>query len=251
MRKSGQAKAVKKAGRTAAEGLIIIESNDKSAVIVEINSETDFVAKDENFTKFAKRVAEIALETKAGSVEQLSASVFNGGETIEQARQALVSKIGENIQIRRLAVIDGQDNVGVYLHGGRIGVIVALKGGDVDLAKDIAMHVAASAPAVVNKEEVSQELINKEKEIFAAQAADSGKPQEIIEKMIGGRINKFLQEICLVGQPFVKDPSTKVGKLLEDKNAEVVSFTRFQVGEGIEKEADDFVAEVMAQVKEH
>lgn len=251
MRKSGQAKAVKKAGRTAAEGAIVIESNDKSAVIVEINSETDFVAKDENFTKFAKRVAEIALETKAGSVEQLSASVFNGGETIEQARQALVSKIGENIQIRRLAVIDGQDNVGAYLHGGRIGVIVALAGGDLDLAKDIAMHVAASAPVVVNKEDVSEDLVNKEKEIFAAQAAESGKPPEIIEKMIGGRINKFLEEICLVGQPFVKDPSTKVGKLLEDKKAEVVSFTRFQVGEGIEKEADDFVAEVMAQVKEH
>lgn len=253
MRKAGQAKADKKADRVAAEGVIVIarSTDGKRAVMLEINSETDFVARDENFTTFANQVAKTALETQATSVEALSAAqLVDSDLTVEQARQQLVAKIGENIKLRRLEQVHGDGTTGTYLHGNRIGVLISMKQGDENLAKDLAMHIAASRPMVVSKEQVSAEAIEQEREIFSAQARESGKPQDIIDKMVDGRISKFIDEVSLAGQPFVKDPSVKVGQLLKQKNAEVISFTRFEVGEGIEKKEDNFVDEVMAQVRE-
>jgi elongation factor Ts len=253
MRKAGGGKADKKADRVAAEGIIILAKSDdsKHAVLVEINSETDFVARDDNFTAFATQVAEAALNSNAQDIAALSdISISADNSTIEQARQALVAKIGENIKLRRLVHVNTDGVVGSYLHGSKIGVLVELKNGDEALAKDIAMHIAASHPLVVSREQVSQEAIENEREIFTAQARESGKPQDIIDKMIEGRISKFVDEVSLTGQAFVKDPNTKVGQLLKDKGAEVVSFIRYEVGEGIEKKEDNFVAEVMAQVRE-
>jgi elongation factor Ts len=252
MRKAGQAKADKKADRVAAEGAIVIAraTDGKRAVMLEINSETDFVARDENFTGFASTAAETALNNKTADVTVLSNASFQDGKTIEQARQELVAKIGENIKLRRLEQMECDGVIGHYLHGSKIGVLVALKNGDEALAKDIAMHVAASRPIVVNRDQVPADAIASEREIFTAQARESGKPQEIIDKMIEGRISKFIDEVSLLGQPYVKDPNKKVGQLLKEKNAEVISFTRFEVGEGIEKKEDNFVAEVMAQVRE-
>ncbi len=252
MRKSGQAKADKKADRVAAEGAIVVASSKdgKKAVMVEINSETDFVARDENFTKFAERVAETALETGVTDVDVLSQQVMVGlNDTIEEQRQQLVSKIGENIKLRRIEVLHSDGVVGCYLHGARIGVLLALSGTEEALAKDLAMHVAASKPLVVTREQVAQKDIDNEREVFLAQAKESGKPQEIIEKMIDGRIAKFVDEVSLVGQAFVKDPNKKVAQLLKEKNAVVHAFVRFEVGEGIEKKQDNFVEEVMAQVQ--
>ncbi|KTC86527.1 translation elongation factor Ts [Legionella brunensis] len=253
MRKAGQAKADKKADRVAAEGVIIIirSADGRSAIMLEINSETDFVARDENFTSFANKVGETALATSADSIEMLSNQTLIGSNvTVEQARQELVSKIGENIKLRRIERMSSEGVVGHYLHGTRIGVMVNMKNGDETLAKDIAMHVAASRPMVVNRDQVSAEAIENEREIFTAQARESGKPQEIIDKMIEGRINKFVDEVSLLGQPYVKDPNKKVSQLLKEKNADVVSFIRFEVGEGIEKKEDNFVEEVMAQVRD-
>lgn len=252
MRKAGQAKADKKADRVAAEGVIVVarSSDERSAVMLEINSETDFVARDENFTQFANNVATVALNCATDDVAELSNQPIQVGTTVEQARQTLVAKIGENIKIRRIARMHCDSGVvGYYLHGSRIGVMVALKNGKEDLAKDIAMHIAASKPIVVSKDQVSAEVIKNEREIFQAQAKESGKPQDIIDKMIEGRINKFVDEVSLLGQPYVKDPNVKVGQLLKEKNVEVLSFTRFEVGEGIEKKEDNFVEEVMAQVR--
>ena len=251
LRKSGQAKAAKKAGRTAAEGAVVakVAGDGKTGVIVEINSETDFVARDANFTAFADKVAQLVLDTKETDVEKLK-TIELDGSPLEEVRTALVQKIGENIQVRRATVVESPEGVvGAYIHGGKIGVLVALQGGDAELGKDVAMHVAASNPAVVNPDDVDEETINKEKEIFSAQAKESGKPDNIIEKMITGRINKFLKEISLVEQPFVKDPDTTVGKLVKAGGASVQSFTRYEVGEGIEKEEVDFAAEVMAQAR--
>lgn len=251
LRKSGQAKAAKKAGRTAADGAVAakVSEDGKTGVIVEVNSETDFVARDDNFKGFVEKVAQLVLDTKETDVEKLKEAQVDGS-TLEEVRSALVQKIGENIQVRRAAVVESADGVvGAYIHGGKIGVLVSLKGGDAELGKDVAMHVAAVNPQVVNPEDVPEETVNKEKEIFTAQAKESGKPDEIIEKMITGRINKFLKEISLVEQPFVKDPDTTVGKLVKNAGATVVSFTRFEVGEGIEKEEVDFAAEVMAQAR--
>ena len=252
MRKAGQAKADKKADRVAAEGIVIIarSSDEHTAIMLEINSETDFVARDENFTDFANKVAEVALNSGVTSVEKLSEQTLSVGQTVEQARQQLVAKIGENIKLRRLerTHCDG-GVVGYYLHGSRIGVMVALKNGTEALAKDIAMHIAASKPLVVSRDQVSADAIENEREIFTAQAKESGKPQEIIDKMIEGRINKFIDEVSLIGQPYVKNPDIKVCQLLKEKNAEVVSFIRYEVGEGIEKKEDNFVEEVMAQVR--
>ena len=254
MRKAGQAKADKKADRIAAEGaMVVARSQDlKHAVIIEINSETDFAARDEGFTAFAQQVADAALESNATTVEALSEQKLLGQSlTIEQARQQLVAKIGENIKIRRLEHLECNDGVvGYYLHGNRIGVLVALKQGDSALARDVSMHIAAARPMVVQREQVTTQAIENERDIFVAQARESGKAQEIIDKMIDGRISKFLDEVSLYGQPFVKDPSTKVGQLLKQKQAEVLSFIRFEVGEGIEKKEDNFVEEVMAQVRE-
>lgn len=254
MRKAGQAKADKKADRVAAEGIIVIarEADGHHAMMLEINSETDFVARDDNFTHFAHEVVETALQKKVSDVSVLADETLKGSQsTIEQSRQELVAKIGENIKLRRLADMQCQEGViGCYLHGTRIGVLVALRNGDETLAKDIAMHIAASRPIVVSREQVSKEAIDNEREIFTAQAKESGKPQDIIDKMIEGRISKFLDEVSLLGQPYVKDPNIKVGQLMKQKQAEVIGFTRFEVGEGIEKKEDNFVEEVMAQVRE-
>lgn len=254
MRKAGQAKADKKADRIAAEGVVVIgrSSDGKTAVMIEINSETDFVARDGNFTDFADKVAATALaNTAVNDVDALSAEKLAGTSvTVEQARQELVAKIGENIKLRRMERVQSAGTVGTYLHGSRIGVVIAVSNNDEALAKDIAMHVAASRPMVVDRTQVSAEAIENERDIFTAQARESGKPQDIIDKMIEGRINKFIDEVSLLGQPFVKDPNKKISQLLKEKNAEVNSFLRFEVGEGIEKKEDNFVQEVMAQVRE-
>ncbi len=254
MRKSGAAKADKKAGRVAAEGVVVARASEdgKGVAIVEVNCETDFVAKDENFTGFVSAVVDRVLASQPGSVEDLMAMPMNDGDakTVEEARQDLVAKIGENIQVRRFENIQvAGGTIGAYMHGARIGVVVDMKGGDEALAKDVAMHVAASRPVCVAESDVPAELLEKEKEILIAQAQDSGKPAEIIEKMIQGRLRKYLAEITLVGQPFVKDPDQTVGKLVSGADAEVLSFIRYEVGEGIEKKQENFAEEVMAQVK--
>lgn len=253
MRKSGMAKAARKAGRIVAEGLVVIKKNEKTgqAVIAEINSETDFVTKDDGFKGFCDEVATCILDDQPADVDTLMDSkVGDTGQTVEESRQQLVSKIGENISVRRFSQLDSaQGTLGAYLHGVRIGVLVELDGGDEALAKDIAMHIAASNPACIAEEDVPQELLAKEKEILVAQAEESGKPPEIIEKMVGGRINKFLKEITLLGQPFVKDPDQTVAKLLESSGATVKNYIRYEVGEGLEKRNDNFAEEVMAQAK--
>jgi len=246
LRKSSGMKAAKKAGRTAADGVVTVRVADDASygVILEVNSETDFVARDSGFLDFVGKVADAAYANKQTDVAALMA-----GE-LEQTREALVQKIGENIGVRRIGELGSGDSVvGSYVHGNnRIAVLVQLEGGDSELARDVAMHIAASSPEVVSPDDMPAELVEKEKEIFSAQARESGKPAEIIEKMIGGRIKKFLAENSLVEQPFVKDPETTVGKLVSAAGAKVVAFTRFEVGEGIEKEQVDFAAEVAAQL---
>ncbi|HHI76562.1 MAG TPA: elongation factor Ts [Gammaproteobacteria bacterium] len=250
MRKSGQAKAAKKAGRTAAEGVIVIKTtpDNKSAAIVEVNCETDFVAKDDNFKSFADAVGERVLASDVADVEALMALPLHEGEdtTIEEARQALVAKIGENMTVRRFARIQAKGTLATYSHGVRIGVVVDIDG-DAALGRDIAMHVAASNPVCVDEADVPAEMLAKEREIVEAQAKESGKPENIVEKMVEGRMRKYLGEITLKGQPFVKDPDTTVGKLLEKEGAQVNDFVRYEVGEGIEKKQEDFREEVMAQ----
>ena len=253
LRKSGQAKAAKKAGRIAAEGAVSIAviNGGKLGVMVEVNSETDFVARDDNFKNFVNKVVTRVGETRETDIEKLMAlPAEEGGDvSLEDARLALVQKIGENIQVRRAVVLSAEGVVGAYTHGSRIGVLVALNGGDETLGKDVAMHVAAANPLVVNPEDISQELLEKEKEIFAAQAKESGKPDNIIEKMIEGRVKKYLAEVSLVEQVFVKDPDIKVGALVKKQGAAVTEFIRFEVGEGIEKDVVDFAEEVRAQVE--
>jgi elongation factor Ts len=249
LRTAGAAKADKKAGRVAADGRVVIKANGSKAVIAEINSETDFVAKDENFIGFADAVAAAALEsgvTEAAALAELSL----GDNTVETARTELVQKVGENISVRRADIIENSGPIGAYTHGARIGAIVALEGGDEDLARDIAMHVAAINPTCIDESGVPAETLETEKRIFTEQAAESGKPPEIIEKMIGGRIKKFLKEVTLVGQPFVKDDKQTVGQLLKRSGAKVVSFTRYEVGEGIEKKVENFADEVMKQIED-
>jgi len=251
MRKSGIAKAAKKAGRIAAEGQIILRQQGEQAVILEINCETDFVGKDENFSKFANAVADTILANKPKTLDELYGLPLSGpsGQTVEAARAELVAKIGENISIRRFVLQTNKGVAGLYLHGVRIGVLVDLSGGSAELARDIAMHIAASKPVCINAEEVPQQLLDQEKAVFISQAQESGKPAEIIEKMVSGRISKFLKEITLLGQPFVKDPDVTIEKLLKSSNAVVNSFVRYEVGEGLEKKTDNFVEEVMAQAK--
>jgi len=251
MRKSGQAKAAKKAGRTAADGVIVIaQSGDGGrAVMVEVNCETDFVAKDDNFKSFADAVGDRVLNSDAGDVDALMALPLHEGEdtTIEEARQALVSKIGENMNVRRFIRTAAQGAIYTYSHGVRIGVMVDVSGGDETLGRDLAMHIAASNPVCVSEDQVPADLLAKEREITEAQAKESGKPDNIVEKMVEGRMRKYLSEITLLGQPFVKDPDTTVGKLLQSSGATVHGFSRFEVGEGIEKKVEDFREEVMAQ----
>jgi elongation factor Ts len=253
LRKSGMAKADKKAGRIASEGLIRIDisGNGKTAAIVEINSETDFVAKKSEFIDFVKAISQCVLENNPSDVDALLAMPIKaGGETIEDARRGLIAIIGENISVRRFVCQEaGSGNLASYLHGDRIGVLVEVEGGDAAFAKDIAMHIAASNPECVDEKGVPQEILDKEKEIFSAQAEASGKPADIIEKMVQGRIRKFLGEITLLGQPFVKDPDQTVGQLLKAGGTTVTGFTRFELGEGIEKKTENFAEEVMAQVQ--
>lgn len=254
MRKSGQAKAAKKAGRTAAEGIIVIQMTDdcKKGVMVEVNCETDFVAKDENFTSFADAVAQRALASDVESVEDLLSAPLHDGEetTINTAREALIAKIGENMNVRRFDRFESANGkLASYSHGVRIGVIVDIEGGDDELGKDVAMHVAASNPTCVSEEQVPADMLAKEREIFRVQALESGKPENIVDKIVDGRVRKYLAEITLLGQAFVKDPDVTVQKLLDGAGAKVNAFKRFEVGEGIEKKQENFADEVMAQVR--
>jgi len=252
MRKSGQAKAAKKAGRIAAEGLVAIQFSDdnQQAAMVEVNCETDFVGKDENFTSFVDAVAACVLHSEVSDVEGLLELPLHSGEetTVNTAREALIAKLGENMGVRRFTRCSGA-NLAAYRHGTRIGVVVELEGGDQELGRDIAMHIAASNPVCISEEQVPSELLTKEREIFKAQALESGKPENIVEKMIEGRIRKYLAEITLLGQNFVKNPDQTISDLLKAQGASVRSFTRFEVGEGIEKKQEDFAAEVQAQAQ--
>lgn len=245
LRKSSGMKAAKKASRTAAEGVVAtkVAEDGSFGILVEVNSETDFVARDDNFRAFVDQVVEQAFADRQTDVAALMAG------DLEDAREALVQKIGENINVRRIEAFSAEDGVvASYVHGNnRIGVLVALQGGNEELAKDVAMHVAAVNPMVVKPEDVAEDVIAKERDIYTAQAQDSGKPAEIIEKMIEGRLRKFLAEVSVVEQAFVKDPDVKVGALVKKAGADITAFTRFEVGEGIEKEEVDFAAEVAAQ----
>ena len=247
MRKSGQAKAAKKAGRIAAEGVIFARTEGNVAVMIELNCETDFVSKDAGFLAMGQKIVEIAATQKIADVDALKAADFGNGESVELTITNLIAKIGENMNLRRVMLVEG-DNLGTYVHGSRIGVITKLVGGTDELAKDLAMHVAANSPQFVKPEDVSAEVVAKEREIQIDIAINSGKPKDIAEKMVEGRMKKFTGEVSLTGQPFVKDPSMTVAELLKKEGADVVSFTRFEVGEGIEKQETDFAAEVAAQI---
>ena len=253
MRKSGKIQAEKKSGRIAAEGLIVIKSNAALGLILEINCETDFVGRAENFKQFADAVAQLALDKRIESLAALSAAAFASGQSVESARQDLIAKLGENIQLRRLVLLhsEPETQIGAYVHTGRIGAMVKLQGGDAQLAKDLVLHIIAHNPLVISAEDVSNDVIAKEREIFTAQAQASGKPQAVIDKMIEGRIKKFLSEVTLLGQNFIKDETKTVKTLLEESpaHAQVISFVRFALGEGIEKPTEDFAEAVMAQVK--
>ena len=245
LRKTGLAKADKKSGRVAAEGRIVMASAPGKVVLVEINSETDFVAKDDNFLAFAKAVADAALASGAADAEALKNASL-GNETVEQARAALISKIGENVQVRRLVKLDSGNIVAGYVHGGRIGVLVELKGGDAELAKGLAMHVAAMNPPYIKASDVPADFIAKEKEIEMAKMSDKdkAKPAEILEKIISGKVAKIVNEVTLTGQPYALDTDKTVDAVLKAAKAEVVSFSRIAVGEGIEKVVEDYAAEV-------
>jgi elongation factor Ts len=243
LRKSGQAKAAKKAGNIAAEGAIVVAQDGNTAIIMEVNSQTDFVARDANFADFASNVARIALAARETDPAKIAGLGYANGQTVEEARVALVQKIGENIQVRRAELIEGQ-RLASYVHGLKIGVVVALEGGNDELARDIAMHIAAAKPEAITPEDVNPALVAKEREIAEAKAAESGKPANIVEKMVEGAVKKYLSEVSLVEQAFVKDPDTKVGQLLAKNGAKVTRFVRLEVGEGIEKKEVDFAAEV-------
>ena len=245
MRKSGQAKAAKKAGNIAADGAIIIAQGEGRALLVEVNSQTDFVAKDENFTVFATKVAEIALANNTADVVAISALPYGDGQSIEEARVSLVQKIGENIQIRRAVLVEGA-TLATYRHGLKIGVVVAYTGGDAETGKGVAMHVAAFNPLAINAEDVPAEVLEREKEIFAAKARESGKPENIVEKMITGSLDKYLNEVTLTRQAYVIDNEKKVGDVLKAAGQTVNTIVRLEVGEGIEKKVDNFAEEVAA-----
>lgn len=250
MRKSGAAKAAKKAGRTAAEGIIAVAQNGSKVALVEVNSETDFCAKNAEFVTFAQKVADTALANNISDVEVLKNTQLDG-QTVAEGLTALVAKIGENLQLRRVALVEAKDDetIGLYVHSNkRIGVAVVLKGGDETIAKHVAMHVCASKPDFVHPEDVSAEVVEHERQVQIEIAMKSGKPQAIAEKMVEGRMKKFTGEVSLTGQPFVMNPEITVGQMLKEAKADAVSFVRYEVGEGIEKQAVDFAAEVQAQV---
>jgi elongation factor Ts len=252
LRQKGVAKAAKKSGRAAAEGMVAALSNGKTGIMIEINCETDFTGRNENFTGFVKKVAELALAAGAGDVESVAGLKYDGAKTVGEALTELVATTGENMQLRRAVKLEAAGVVGAYVHlGGRIGVLVSLDGtADATVAKQVAMHVAASNPQALDKTSVPGEVLAREKAIYEAQAAESGKPAPVVEKIVQGRLNKFLEEICLVEQPFVMDPDRKVAQVVADAaaGAQVTGFVRFGLGEGVEKETADFAAEVAAQV---
>jgi elongation factor Ts len=250
LRKSGQAKADKKSSRIAADGRIAVAVDGNKAAIAEINSETDFVAKDENFVGFADAVVDAALTSSVEDVDALSSMALPDGRTVESARTDLVTKVGENISVRRFARVEATDHIGNYTHGARIGALVSMSGGNAELARDVAMHIAATNPICVDEDGVPADTLERERRIFAEQAAESGKPPEIVEKMVTGRVAKFLKEITLLGQPFVKDPDVSVGKLLKSADATVNTFVRYEVGEGIEKKQENFAEEVLNQISQ-
>lgn len=245
LRKSGQAKAAKKAGNIAADGAIVIAQDGNKVLLLEVNCQTDFVAKDENFSGFANQVAKLALANNATDVESILALPFADDQSVEEARVALVQKIGENIQIRRAEILEG-DNLATYCHGIRIGVVVAMQGGDAELGKSVAMQVAAFNPLAVDEDAVPADVLARELGIIEAKARESGKPDNVVEKMISGGLQKYLNEVTLVNQPYVLDNDKKVGDVLKAQNAKVISFKRLEVGEGIEKKQEDFAAEVAA-----
>jgi len=250
LRTTGQAKAEKKAGRIAAEGRVEIAANDAGqAVLLEINCETDFVAKDQNFLDFAASAAALALQQRPADVDALLQSELPGGGSLEEARKTLIAKIGENIAVRRFEILTANGEIGQYAHGNRIGVIVDVSGGDEELRKDIAMHIAAASPVCIAEADVPAEDLERERRILTEQSEQEGKPPEIVAKMVEGRLRKYLAEVTLLGQAFVKDPDVTVGKLLQQQNASVNAFARIEVGEGIEKKQEDFAAEVEAQVR--
>ena len=252
MRASGAAKAAKKAGRVASEGLVSVAISDdrKHAAILEVNSETDFVTKGSAFIDFVEALGALALKNKPDSVETFVGQKLGSGETVDEARQGIIAKIGENISVRRVQIVNAENGIlGAYKHGERIAVLAVLSSEDAELAKDVAMHIAASRPECISEDQLSNELLEREKSIFIEQAKESGKPDNIIEKMIVGRMKKFVNEVTLYGQAFVKDPDITVGTLVKSKNSEVLSFIRYEVGEGIEKKEDNFVEEVMAQAQ--
>ena len=248
MRKSGQAKADKKADRAAAEGVLLVRNDDKFGVIVEVNCETDFVTKNQDFIDFSNKVADLAFEKKAANIDDM-ADITIDGVALEEVRKNLIVKIGENITVRRVAGIHANGTIGAYAHGIRIAALVDVEGGNADLPRDIAMHIAASNPVCVDATGVPAELLQKERDIFTAQAEESGRPADIQEKMIEGRIRKYLEEVTLVGQSFVKDPDMTIEKLLKSESAKVNSFVRLELGEGVEIVESDFAAEVMQQLK--
>ena len=248
MRKNGQAKADKKADRAAAEGVLLIRNDDKFGVIVEVNCETDFVTKNQDFIDFSNKVADLAFEKKATNIDDM-ADITIDGASLEEVRKNLIVKIGENITVRRVAGIHANGTIGAYAHGIRIAALVDVEGGNAELPRDIAMHIAASNPVCVDATGVPAELLQKERDIFTAQAEESGRPADIQEKMIEGRIRKYLEEVTLVGQAFVKDPDMTVEKLLKSESAKVNSFVRLELGEGVEIVESDFAAEVMEQLK--
>ncbi|MGD0959828.1 MAG: translation elongation factor Ts [Methylomonas sp.] len=252
MRKAGLAKADKKSGRIAAEGVIgaKLSADGKTVVLADVNCETDFVAKGDDFSGFVNDICDALLNADITDDVQLQALPLANGVTVEETRRALIAKLGENITIRRFVKFTSSEGgQAFYLHGGKIGVAVELGKNDQVLGKDIAMHIAAAKPEYVSEDQVSADVIAKEKEIFSAQALESGKPAEIVEKMVGGRISKFLAEVTLLGQPFIKDDSQTIGKLLAANSNNVIRFARFEVGEGIEKKEENFAEEVMAQVR--
>jgi len=250
MRKKAGAKVEKKAGRTAADGLVSVATQGNATAMVEVNSETDFVAKGDEFRNFVAQLASCIASNQPGNVDALLEQSMDGGKSVAKTLEAMVQKLGEKMSIRRFEAYALENTIGSYVHTtGKIAVLVEMEGGNESLARDIAMHIAASRPQFISPEEVPKKVKASEREFFTEQAKESGKPDNIVEKMVEGRINKFLGEICLLGQPFVKDPDTRIENLLQSANAKVVRFVRYEVGEGIEKKEEDFAAEVMAQVK--
>ncbi|XXK29504.1 translation elongation factor Ts [Arenicellales bacterium nBUS_45] len=251
LRKKGAASAEKKAGRIAAEGVVqlLISEDASRGTLLEVNCETDFVAKDDSFNSFAAALTQLIVDQNPADVESLSALIMDSGASVEAERQELIAKIGENISIRRFeTLVSGSGQISGYMHGTRIGVLVSASGAT-ELGRDLAMHIAASRPVCIGEADMPSDVLTREREIYTAQASESGKSPEIVEKMVDGRVKKFLKENTLLGQPFVKNPDISVAELLSQGNASMDGMLRFEVGEGLEKKVDDFVAEVMAQAK--